>query len=100
MPVNRLYHTWFDRIRQVSSTARKTTIRNFTWLLIGIYLSRSVQLSLVANKIPGRAKLHSTVQRLRRMLQNAICVRKWYGPIAKELLHSQAQPCSWSQRQT
>jgi len=92
MPVNRLYHTWFDQIRQLSQEARKTTIRNFTWLLIGIYLSRSVHLSLIANKIPGRAKLHSTIQRLRRLLQNrSICVRKWYGPIGEELLESQAQ---------
>jgi hypothetical protein len=91
MPANRLYHTWFDRIRQLSSTARKTTIRNFTWLLVGIYLSRSVHLSLIANKIPGRAKLNSVVQRLSRLLQSAICVRKWYGPIGEELLKSQAQ---------
>jgi hypothetical protein len=60
-------------------------------LLVGIYLSGSVHLSKVANKIPGDAKLNSTVQRLRRLLQSAICVRKWYGPTAEELIQSQAQ---------
>jgi hypothetical protein len=91
MPANQLYHTWSDQIRQLCPTARKTLIHNFTWLLIGIYLSGKVHLSAIANKLPGAAKLPSAVQRLRRLLQNAICVRKWYGPIAEELLKSQAQ---------
>jgi hypothetical protein len=91
MPANQLYHTWSDRIRQLCPTARKTLIHNFTWLLIGIYLSGKVHLSVIANKLPGAANLPSAVQRLRRLLQSAICVRKWYGPIAEELLKSQAQ---------
>jgi hypothetical protein len=91
MPANYLYHTWSDRIRQLRPEARKTLIRNFTWLLVGIYLSRSVHLSLIANKIPGRAKLNSTIQRLRRFLHSAIGVREWYGPIGEELLKQQAQ---------
>ena len=92
MPANQLYHTWSIQIRQLCPDGRKTLIHNFTCLLIGIYLSSQVHLSLVANKIPGSAKLPSKVQRLRRLLQNrAICVRKWYGPIGEELLKSQAQ---------
>jgi hypothetical protein len=91
MPANRLYHTWFDQIRQLCPEARKTLIHNFTWLLIGIYLSRKVHLSLIVNKIPGRVSLHSKVQRLRRLLMGRICVRKWYGPIAEELLETAAQ---------
>jgi hypothetical protein len=91
MPVNDLYHTWIDRIRQLCPEARRTLIHNFTWLLVGIYLSRKVHLSLIANKIPGDSKLHSKVQRLRRLLLSPISVRKCYGPIAAELLGSQAQ---------
>ncbi|MBN1579190.1 MAG: hypothetical protein JXA89_00700, partial [Anaerolineae bacterium] len=87
----KLYHTWIDRIQQLCPKARKTLMHNFTWLLVGIYLSRAVHLSLIANKIPGRAKLNSVVQRLSRLLQSAICVRKWYGPIGEQLLQSQAQ---------
>lgn len=87
----RLYHTWIDRIQQLCPKARKALIHNFTWLLVGIYLSRSVHLSLIANKIPGRAKLNSAVQRLSRLLQSAISVRKWYGPIGEQLLQTQAQ---------
>lgn len=91
MSANQLYHTWSEQIRQLCPQPRKKLIANFTWLLVGIYLSRRVHLSLVANKLPGSAKLHSTVQRLRRLLQSAICVRKWYGPLAETLLQSQAQ---------
>jgi hypothetical protein len=91
MPANQLYHTWSAQVRQLCPTARKSLVRNFTWLLIGIYLSKKVHLSAIANKLPGSAKLPSIVQRLRRLLQSAICVRKWYGPIAEALLRSQAQ---------
>ena len=62
MPANQLYHTWSDQIQQLCPEARKKLIHNFTWLLIGIYLSRKVHLSAIANKLPGNAKLHSTVQ--------------------------------------
>jgi len=92
MPANRLYHIWFAQIRQLCPQGRKTLLHNFTWLLIGIYLSQKTHLSQIANKIPGRAKLNSTIQRLSRLLQHqGVCVRKWYGPIAQDLLHSQAQ---------
>lgn len=92
MPANALYHTWSDRIRQLCPQGRKTLIHNFTWLLIGIYYSSKVHLSLIANKMPGSAKLPSKVQRLRRLLQHRhIHVRTWYEPIAKTLLKSQAQ---------
>ena len=91
MPVNSLYHTWIDRIRQLCPEARRTLIHNFTWLLVGLYLSRKVHLGLIANKIPGHAKLNSKVQRLRRLLLGPLSVRKCYDPIAAELLRSQAQ---------
>ena len=79
MPANSLYHTWFDRIRQLCPETRRMLIHNFAWLLVGIYLSRKAHLSLIANKIPGRAKLNSKVQRLRRLLLGPIrmCRYRW-----------------------
>ena len=91
MSANRLYHTWSEQIRQLCPKARKTLIHNYTWLLVGIYLSRKVHLSAIANKLPGSAKLYSTIQRLRRLLQSKICVRKWYSSIGESLLNSQGQ---------
>ena len=90
MPINTLYHTWFLRIRELRPNQRITQIRNMVWLIIGIYQSRSVCLSRIAGKIPGRAKLLSSARRLSRLLDNpAIRVREWYEPIAREWLETQ-----------
>jgi len=83
MPINQLYKTWKRRIQELRPGQRITQIRGFIWLVIGIYLSRSVCLSRIACKMPGEAKLTSATRRLSRLLDNpAIRVREWYGPIA------------------
>ena len=90
MPINRQYHTWICRIRELRSGQRITQVRNFVWLLVGIHQSRSVTLSKIAGKIPGEAKLLSAVRRLSRFLNNpAIRVRVWYEPIARQWLATQ-----------
>jgi len=92
MPINNLYHTWNVRIRQLQPQERATRIRNLTWLIVGIYQSRSVYLSRIAGKIPGEVKLLSSIQRLSRFLANpAIDVRTWYEPIARDWLNMQAR---------
>jgi hypothetical protein len=63
-----------------------------TWLLIGIYLSKSVHLSKIALKIPSPAKVVSITRRLSRFLDNpAVRVREWFEPIAREILQAAAQ---------
>jgi hypothetical protein len=90
MPINRQYDTWFQRIRELRPGQRITQARNFVWLLIGIHQSRSVTMSRIAGKMPGKAKLLSTVRRLSRFLSNpAIRVRVWYEPIARQWLAAQ-----------
>lgn len=90
MPINRLYDTWKTRILELRPGQRITQIRGFGWLVIGIYLSRSVCLSRIACKIPGEAKLTSATRRLSRVLDNpAIRVREWYEPIARQWLEAQ-----------
>ena len=92
MPINTLYHTWNMRIRQLQPMERKTRLQNLTWLIVGIYQSRSVCLSRIAGKIPGEAKLLSSTQRLSRFLANPkVNVRKWYEPIARSWLEMQAR---------
>jgi len=92
MSGNRLYHTWFEQVRQLLPNERITRVRNFVWLMVGIYQSKSVHLSDIASKIPGRAKELSIVRRLSRFLSNpAVRVREWYAPIARNLLQSMAQ---------
>jgi hypothetical protein len=98
MPTNSLYHTWFERIQELRPGQPITQVRNFVWLLVGIYQSRSVCLSRIADKIPGQTKLLSTIRRLSRFLDNgdwrkaptlAIRVREWYEPIARQWLTAQ-----------
>jgi len=92
MSANRLYHTWFEQIRQLSPDESIARRRNLAWLMVGIYQSKSVHLSNVASKIPGRAKDLSTARRLSRFLTNpAVRVREWYAPVARNLLQSMAQ---------
>jgi hypothetical protein len=83
MPLNHLNHTWIQQIRELHPQLRMTQIRNFVWLMLGIYQSRSVHLSRIAGKIPGTAKLLSITRRLSRFLDNpSLKVRQWYKPVA------------------
>jgi hypothetical protein len=78
-------------LRELRPDERVTRIRNFSWLLVGLYESRSVHLSKVADKIPGTACLPSVTRRMRRLLNNpAIQVRDWYEPLAKTILQQLA----------
>lgn len=87
MPIPELYHTCHKMLRELRPDERVTRIRNFSWLLVGLYESRSVHLSKVADKIPGTACLPSVTRRMRRLLNNpAIQVRDWYEPLARSLL--------------
>ena len=72
MPINRLYRSLRDLLVQLRPTERQTRLRNFSWLLAGLFLSRSVHLSKIANKIPSKgATLPSVVRRLSRLVDNA-----------------------------
>jgi hypothetical protein len=83
MSINRLYDTWFRRVKQLWGQERITRLRNMAWFLSGVYASRSVQLQQVAGKIPGLAKLPSRTRRLSRFLATpGWRVRARYAPIA------------------
>ena len=90
MPINETYRTWIQRICEVRPKQRITQVRNFVWLVIGIFHSRSVSLSRIAGKVITSAKNVSTVRRLSRFLANkAIDVHSWYRPIAQAWLQNQ-----------
>lgn len=69
MPIPELFHTCHQMLRELRPEERVTRIRNFSWLMVGLYESRSVHLSKVAEKIPGRACLPSLTRRMRRLLE-------------------------------
>jgi len=92
MSINHLYHTSSQQLRQLRPSERITRVRTFAWLLVGILRSKSVQLSQIALKIPGRTKQLSIVRRLERLLDNAaLRVREWYAPLARAWLDSAAR---------
>jgi hypothetical protein len=93
MPINRLYRSLRDLLVQLRPNERETRLRNFSWLLAGLFLSRSVHLSKIATKIPtAKATLPSVVRRLSRLVDNAsIRVREWYEPLARRLIECQAK---------
>jgi len=68
MPINETYRTWIQRICELRPKQRITQIRNFVWLLVGLYHSHSVNLSRIAGKVMGAAKNVSKVRRLSRFL--------------------------------
>jgi len=87
MSTTRLYHSWFRQIEQIWAHLRLTQRRNMTYLLIGLYLSKSVLLNQIALKIPGPAVELSIQRRLSRFLDNpAIRVRPCYDPLITPLL--------------
>jgi hypothetical protein len=94
MPINQLHGTLQRLLVQLRPGERLTRIRNFSRLLVGLCLCRSVHLSKkIANKIPTtEATLPSATRRLSRLLENpAIRVRDWYEPIARSLLQRAAK---------
>lgn len=92
MSTTLLYDTVIRKLRQLRPNERITRLRNLAWLMTGIFLSKSVHLSKIAMKIPGRAVLLSSEQRLRRFLSNPqVRVRSWYKPIACALLEAMSQ---------
>ncbi len=93
MPINQLHGTFKRSLAQLRPAERITRVRNWSRLLVGLCLSRSVHLSKIASKIPTtEATLPSATRRLSRLLDNpAIRVRDWYEPIARSLLERAAQ---------
>ena len=90
MPITKLYDTWMKKIMQLLPNERVTRVRNLAWLLAGIYESKSVHLSKVASKIPGKAMLLSTTRRLDRFLESSeFRVCDWYEPIVKGFWHKE-----------
>ena len=81
-PVPQVYSSLRRFIQQTLPDDCPTRFANQLWLLGGMFLSRSVQLNLIARKMPIRAKKLSTVKRFSRFLDNPqVRTRVWYDPL-------------------
>ena len=89
MPLTELYHIWKAKLAELCPDERVPRLRNFSWLLVGLYLSQSIHQSKMAAKIPGQTCLLSRTRRLSRLLDNpALRVRDWYHPLASGILQA------------
>ena len=92
MSINQQYDTLVRRIRQLRPNERITRIRNLVWMMLGMYKSKSVQLSKIAVEMPGRASTPSLTRRLSRFVTNSrVKVHEWYEPLARQWMMSQSQ---------
>ena len=85
----KLYHHVMDMLKPMAWQGRKETLHTLAFLMTGIFQSRDVRLSRIAEKVPLDTKQDSVAQRFRRWLKNPrINERLIYDPIAKRLLFS------------
>ncbi len=92
MPINELYHNWMRRICELRPNQRITQVRNFVWLMIGIYQESFGYFEQDCWGNPWFGKVGEYHQALSRLLDNpAIHVREWYEPIAQQWLEAQWQ---------
>jgi hypothetical protein len=96
MTIVQTYLTFRKEIMQLQPGERINRIRIMAWFMVGLFDSRSVHLSHIANKIPGKAKRRSRTKQLARLMANKhIHVRTWYEPVARRLLARAVQQNEW-----
>jgi hypothetical protein len=83
------YGKWQTMLKQLIPDNCKSRLTNLVLLIVGIFESQSVYLSVIARKIPLRVKKLSLAKRLERFVDNAaVDVEKWYHPWASWLIES------------
>jgi hypothetical protein len=71
----------------VHPTQRITHIANWTWIIVGLIQAKSVQLSQIAQHIPGEAQAAGRIAKIRRWLMNArVDVNAFYQPLIAQVL--------------
>jgi Transposase DDE domain len=89
IPIPALYRSLHEYLMQRIPDECDSRLTNLIWLMLGMFQARSVQLNLVARKVPVRAKKLSIVKRFGRFLDNgAVRVREWYHPFATTLIQA------------
>jgi len=83
------YGKWREQLTQLIPDNCGSRLTNLTWLIVGIFVSQSVYLSVMARKIPIRAKKLSIARRLERFVDNeSVQVEEWYQSWVNWLLSS------------
>ncbi len=87
IPPGQLYRSLYARLVMLLPQEVDSRLTNMVYLMMGIFLSESVQTGRMASRIPLRVKRLSIVRRLERFLDNpGVRVRDWYKEVARDLL--------------
>jgi hypothetical protein len=85
----RLYHQLHHALKQVGKWGRPESMQTLALLMTGIFHSRDVRLSRMAEHVPLDIQEDSVAQRFRRWLKNPrVDERAIYDPVARMLLVS------------
>ena len=64
MPVQHVYFSWLNTLRQLWPQERITRVRNMAWLMAGLWVAESIHLSRVARRLPWAIRRTSIERRL------------------------------------
>ena len=82
-----LYNELFSYLRAVHSEPHLKRISNWVWIVVGMILSHSVQMSQIAQHIPSKAKAAGRIMQIRRWLSNPfINPIEFYRPLISQVL--------------
>lgn len=82
-----LYNELFRFLRAVHPEPHVTRVSNWVWIVVGMILSHSVQLSQIAQHIPSEAQAAGRIMQIRRWLSNPfIKPVRFYRPLIRRVL--------------
>ena len=91
---HQLYTRVFTKLQLLHPTMHLKRLTVWVWVVVGLIQGQSVQLSEIANHIPGEAQAAGRIMRIRRWLASKwIASRTLYQPLIEEVL------AAWASRE-
>jgi Transposase DDE domain len=82
-----LYTAISSKLEQFHSQLHRRRLANWVWVIVGMILAKSVQLSAIANHIPASTAATARIAKVRRWLKNPhIDTQTLYQPIIQHVL--------------
>jgi hypothetical protein len=86
-----LYTAISSKLDQFHSQLHRRRLANWVWVIVGMILAKSVQLSAIANHIPDSTEATARIAKVRRWLKNPhIDTQTLYQPIIQHVLEQWA----------
>src|SRR5215216_2654748 len=86
-----LYTEITNTLEQFHTQLHRRRLANWVWVIVGMILAKSVQLSAIANHIPDSTEAVARITKVRRWLKNPrIDTQTLYEPIIRHVLEQWA----------